>query len=160
MTPLEAAADGTFTVTSGSQLVFRMRNNSDRTLNVTALDLAPDWKISQVYPVGSDFFSIDAGKFEDVFLTCGLPDGYKSGIDVFKVFGTMGAASFRPLILPTLDQKPMIQKGVVTRGIPSELDKFLLAMTDEASVTRALTPNVNANYEWTTTAVQVQIVSS
>ncbi|MEO9320321.1 MAG: hypothetical protein ABI361_06585 [Nitrososphaera sp.] len=160
LTGLKAAADGTYTITSGLPLVFRIRNDSDSTLNVTALDLAPDWEISQIYPTAADFFSIDAGKFEDVFLTPSLPNGYKLGTDVLKVFGTLGASSFRPLLLPPLDQMPVTRRGDVTRGIPGELDKFLSAMTDETSVTRALTPNVNASYEWTTTAVQVQIRAS
>jgi hypothetical protein len=151
---------GAYVVKHGTWLLFRIKNGSDRTLKVTAMDLAPDWKVSKVYPRNSDFNPIDAGKFEDVILSANLPNGYSSGMDTLKVFGTLGTASFRQLELPSLDQKPLVSKGAVTRGAASELDTFLAAISADAPPTRSLDQPVNASYEWTMTSVQVQISSS
>ena len=85
----------------GSYVALRISNNSSQVLNVTVLDFQPDWGITQTYPCASDsyFMPIDPGKFEIIPLKVSLPDGYKEGRDVIKVFATVGPTNFRWLEL-------------------------------------------------------------
>ena len=113
----------------GTYLVLRIQNNSSQVLNITVLDLQPDWGVTQAYPRSSDsyFMPIDPGKSEDIQLKVSLPQGYKEGRDVIKVFATVGPTNFRWLELPVLDQPMSTKNG--TRSIGAVLEVLGVLIT-------------------------------
>jgi hypothetical protein len=132
------------------------RNDPSRILNVTVLDLQPDWGISQIYPGGAGFFEpLDPGQEIVLPLQASLPDGYSEGVDVIKVFATLGTANFRWLELPALDQ-PTRSAG--ERGLPqSPLEELLAAVAAEEPSMRQLNPAAFPSREWVTEQVEVRI---
>jgi hypothetical protein len=131
-------------------------NDTSRILNVTVLDLQPDWGISQVYPSGAGFFEpLDPGQEILLPLRAGLPDKYDQGTDVLKVFATLGATDFRWLELAPLDQPPARLKGV--RKAADTLEELLEAVSTRASGSRSLEPAAYPSREWTTAQVEVRI---
>ena len=101
------AAEGNTKIAEvGQKLILRIRNTSKKVLNVTILDLQPDWGVSQIYPSGTGAYSIpiDPGHEELFPLQVDLPSDYKEGKDVIKVFAALDKTNFRWLELPSLDQ--------------------------------------------------------
>jgi hypothetical protein len=91
----------------GSWVFLRVRNASRQVLNVTVLDLQPDWGISKVYPARAGAFEpLDPGAELLLPLRVDLPDGLGDGRDVLKVLATVDTTDFAPLELPSLDQPP------------------------------------------------------
>ncbi len=97
-------------------MVARIYNNSQQPLNITALDLQPDWGISQIMPDENkgEFETLEAGKHIDFLFRQDFPEGYKEGKDTIKIFATVKPTQFRWLILPSLDQP--ITRSAVMRG--------------------------------------------
>lgn len=98
-------APGPVDLQIGEWLFLEITNKSSRILNFAVLDLQPDWGISQVFPSGKDvsFWPLDPGEAKIVRIKAFLPAGIDQGNDIIKVFGTMGAATYRWMILPALD---------------------------------------------------------
>ena len=72
----------------GQKLILRIRNNTDKVLNLTVFDLQPDYGITQVYPTiqDGDFIPIDGrGREEYYQLNADLPPTYAEGRDTIKV---------------------------------------------------------------------------
>lgn len=90
----------------GEKISVRIVNQSSHNLNLTLLDLQPDWGISQVFPSrnDTDFWLLEAWQKKVFPIEASLPRGYDSGQDVLKLFATRGAGSFRWLELPALDR--------------------------------------------------------
>jgi hypothetical protein len=152
------APGNTPTLKVGEWTFLRIKNTSAQSLNVTVLDLQPDWGISQVYPAGAGdtFVEIDKGEEQLIPLQAGLPGGYTQGRDILKVFATLDAADFRWLELPALD-KP-IEKRAATRGGPGNpLEALLAAVNAEQPQTRTLTPAANPSKEWVTAQIEIRI---
>ena len=103
----------------GTFIALRVQNNSSQVLNVTMLDLQPDWGITQAYPRSSDsyFMPIDPGKSQTIPLKVSLPQRYNEGRDVIKVFATVGPTNFRWLELPVLDQPISTKGGIEASGV-------------------------------------------
>jgi hypothetical protein len=151
------APGNTPTLKVGEWTFLRIKNTSAQSLNVTVLDLQPDWGISQVYPsgAGDTFVEIDKGEEQLIPLCAGLPDGYSEGRDILKVFATLDAADFRWLELPALD-KPLSKRDS-TRGTGSPLEALLAAVNGEQPQTRSLTPAANPSKEWVTAQIEVRV---
>ena len=141
----------------GEWTFLRVKNNSDKTLNVTILDLQPDWGISQIYPSGSGFFEpLDPGQEIMMPLMVDLPQGYVEGTDLIKVLATLGSTNFRWLELPLLDVPP--QQTRATSAMPSNpLEELMAQMTEEGPKTRNLGPAAFPSWEWTATQVEIRI---
>jgi len=133
------------------------RNNLSRhVLNVTALDLQPDWGISQIFPTGAAAFEpLDPQQEVMIPLQAGLPEGYKTGTDVIKVFATAGATDFRVLELPALDHPPV--KTGKRKASTNPLDNLLSAITADQPSKRNLKPETNPSREWVTAQVEVRV---
>jgi hypothetical protein len=135
----------------------RISNNGPQVLNVTVLDLQPDWGISQVVPTDQnlDFEPLDPKREPLVIpLRADLPGGYVRGTDTLKILATVGATSFRTLTLPALDQ-PLQAKGM--RSIGNPLEQLLSALDAEKPPTRTLTPSATPSKEWTVGQVEIRI---
>jgi hypothetical protein len=95
------------TLRPGQWTFLSIENQSDEVLNVTVLDLQPDWSVSVVPPGDGnlDFTPLDP-KREPLVLPvkASLPDGYTFGTEIVKVIATLGPTSFRVLELPALDE--------------------------------------------------------
>ena len=141
----------------GSWTFLRIKNTSTRVLNVTVLDLGPDWSIHQIYPSSEDtlFMPFDPGQELLLPLRAYLPEGYTDATDVLKVFATIGSTNFRWLELPVLDQ-PHLSKS--TRGHSrNPLEQLLAALAADEPPTRHLNPAVYPTGEWTTAQVKVHV---
>ena len=152
------------TVRDGEWVFLRIKNNlkplfqssTQSTLNITVLDLQPDWGISQVYPSGAGFFEpLDAGQEIILPLNCTLPNDYESGTDNIKVFATEGTTNFRWLELPSLDQPTSRKAG--TRLPADPLERLLSAVSENQGNLRDTTPAAYPSREWTTAQVQLWI---
>jgi hypothetical protein len=156
------------TVAAGEWAFLRIKNMlpkpdldedpSKNVLNITVLDLQPDWGITQVYPLGaSDYFvALDPEQELIIPLRGDLPSGYTEGADTLKIFATVGSANFRWLALPALDQ-PLQRKGA-TRGKPGNpLEELLEAIASEQPHTRNLIPAAFPSKEWVTAEVEVRV---
>jgi hypothetical protein len=144
----------------GEWTFLRVKNTSPQVLNVTVLDLGPDWSINQIYPSRQDTLSMtfDPGQVMLFPLQAYLPEGYTDALDILKVFATVGSTNFRWLELPTLDQ-PYVSKG--TRGVPrNALEQLLALLTAEESRTRHLNPAVYPTGEWVTAQVEVRVAGT
>jgi hypothetical protein len=152
------------TLTVGQTAFLKISNNSNRELNIVALDLGPDWSISQAFPGGESVFfePLDAGKSLPLIpLSATLPDGYESGTDIVKVFATVGAPNFKVLELPVLDQPSTGRsaKGATrSLGGPADpLNALLDSVAADKPQLRALTAVSSPSSEWTMVQVQVNI---
>lgn len=154
--PFEQGA-GVPTVKTGEWTFLKILNNSPQVLNVTALDLRPDWSIRQIYPSGAAFYEpLDPGHHLTLPLRAGLPHGYSEGRDVIKVFATVGASNFRWLELPPTDTPQ--EAGNVRRGEPtSRLEEFLTTFMYGGTFSRDLGVETAAGREWATIQVEINV---
>lgn len=145
------------TVVNGEWAFLKIRNEyAPNVLNVTVLDLQPDWGISQIYPArAGSYESIEPGCELILPLNVTLPEGYREGTDIIKVFATIDATSFRSLELPPLD-KPEIRSPAL-RGKRNALETFL-ANFESPHHQRAAVVDVCAAMEWTAHQVEIEIV--
>lgn len=154
------------TLNEGEWMFLRIKNNirpgrdpndPSRILNITVLDLQPDWGISQVYPSGLEFFeSLDPGQERVLPLHAYLPENYVKGTDVIKVFATIGTTNFRWLELPPLDQ-PIKRSAITRRGPKDPLEEFLAAVSEDKPKKRNLDPAEYPSKTWVTAQVEVQV---
>lgn len=149
----------------GEWTFLRVRNNltpgemkdSSRILNITVLNLKPDWGIKQIYPSGAGLFEpLDPGQEILLPLHASLPNGYEKGTDVVKVFGTIGTTNFRWLELPPLDSPPT--EGMRTRSMTKDpLEMLLTSVTSQEPKTRTLDLASYPSREWITAQLEVRI---
>jgi hypothetical protein len=101
----------------------RIVNRSRIRLDVTVLDLAPDYSVTQLLPKqrSLSLVPLDPGQEEEVRIRGWLPRGWQEGTDILKVFATQGAASFRWLELPPLGRPPShYRTGLTPSAFPEE----------------------------------------
>jgi hypothetical protein len=146
-------------------MVLRIKNNlpkdSNQVLNVAILALQSDWAVSQIYPTnpGENFIPIDPDSEEFFPLEAGLPENYKSGKDIIKVFATLDQTSFRSLELPALDQPSTKTKGDRRGNIPSSpLEQLMATITKDKPATRNISPSSTPSREWTTAQIEVNVI--
>jgi hypothetical protein len=161
------ASDGNVKIAKvGQRLILRIKNNTNKVLNVTLFDLQPDWGVTQVYPTTMDgsFIPIDAGREEFFPLDVALPLNCVEGKDIIKVFATIDQTSFRWLELPSLDQPTSLKQ--VTRGTGTgsqprnPLEQLMAAITKDRPATRSLNASQFPSKEWTSAQIEVQIILS
>lgn len=142
---------------AGEWTFLKITNNSSQVLNITVLDLRPNWSIGQLYPAGAAFFEpVDPGQSLELPLRASLPQGYDEGRDVLKVMGTVGPSNFRWLELPALDEPDKGHTG--WRGSSTTpLDEFLAAFMNGGPGFRDLTFEANASHEWTTVQIEIDV---
>jgi caspase domain-containing protein len=151
--------DNIKTAKTGQKMVMRIRNNSNQVLNVSALNLQPRYGVVQIYPSEpfENFVPIDPGKMEFIPLTAGLPEGYKEGKDIIKVFATIDQTNFRMLELPSLDQPKTTREA--TRGnISSPLEELMANIAKDKPATRNLDVSSAPSRGWTTAQIELNIL--
>jgi hypothetical protein len=145
------------TVKVGDYIFLSIRNDSTQPLNIAALNFEADWAISQIVPYdpGSMFITLDPGKKQVIPLRPTIEGQSNQVENTVKVFATLGAANFRWLELPSLDQQ-LTPKGLATRSV-SPLDALLAAIDQEQPKTRKLTVAASPSREWTTKQLTLTI---
>ncbi|MBR8839187.1 MAG: caspase family protein [Stigonema ocellatum SAG 48.90 = DSM 106950] len=154
------------TLKSGGYVFLRIKNASSQTLNVVVLDLEPTWAISLVplLRIQETFQEFQPGRELIVPLQLHLPitPGYEKAKEIIKVFATVGAADFRWLELPSLDQE-IASKSAVANRIDNPLGKLLAAIGTDVDAkppeTRVVVPVLDPNQEWTTKQLTVNITT-
>lgn len=81
----------------------RFTNLSDEPLNLTVFHLTSSWGIVQIYPVKSDFETVDKRDSRTRDITLKRTKQATSGVDVMKAFVTIEPTSFRILEMPEID---------------------------------------------------------
>lgn len=141
---------------TGEWTFVQITNKSSKPLNVAVLDFQPDWGVSQVYPSQSNFETIDPGDKRIIPLKASLPGDYQSGIDVIKVFGTVGPTNFRWLEMPALDQPGSRSRSKAREYSPSSpLEKMLDAIA--SGKTRNVSSMPSPSEEWVTAQKEIRI---
>jgi hypothetical protein len=159
------APGNTPVVPTGQWAFLRIRNDASRPLNVTVLDLQPDWGISQVFPAGQGdwFVQLEPGREQLLSLRASLPEGYIEGLDGLKVFATIGAANFGRLELPAIDQpatRGAARRTSATRGQPNPLEDLMDAISGPqppAGASRTFTSAAYPSAGWTSSLVEVHV---
>jgi len=147
------------TLKVGEWTGLRIKNTAAQRLNITVLDMRPDWGVSQVFPSGhGDYFvEFEPGQEIVIPLQAGLPEGYEEGGDVVKVFATISTTNFRWLELPALDQPLRRSAALSTRGPSNPLEKLAAAFTADQPPTRDLVPAAYPTHGWTTAQLEIHI---
>ncbi|MEG4071382.1 caspase family protein [Microcoleus sp. Pol14C2] len=131
-----------------------IRNESNRTLNIVALNFDADFSISQFYPDGASYEVVEPGQNIRRELKLSLPQNYEEAGNVIKVFATVNGTNFQFLELPALDQS---RKGFGNQEPTNALEQLLAAVVDEDNPQRKITVVTNASEEWTTEKVEVVV---
>jgi len=134
-----------------------IRNQSNRTLNIAALNLDADFSISKFYPEGATYEVVEAGQNIRKELNLSLPENYEEAVNVIKVFATVDGTNFQLLELPPLDQS---RKGLEQPEPTNALEQLLAAVVDEDNPQRQITVVTYACEEWTTEKVEVVVKKS
>jgi hypothetical protein len=143
-------------LTNGEWAFLRVRNNYSTAVNITVLDLQPDWGISQIYPArGAAFELLDPGKDLVLPLKMTLPPNYDQGTDIIKVFATVEPTNFRWLELPTLDRPEFVEN---VRGVPAnQLEDLLSAFSAAGARTRNATVSISAASLWMVHQIEIEV---
>ena len=156
------------TLNVGEYLFIKIHNNSSSVLNFTVLDLESNWAISQIEPnpqrTAAYYTPLDSGENKLIVLQMSLPEGDKTGSDIFKVFATLGQANFRWLELSPLDE-PFLSKAArgITATRSSELnplEQLLASLAEEnppQELTRTGNPVAFPSDEWTTASIKIRV---
>jgi predicted phosphodiesterase len=147
----------------GEIVILRVQNLSKKAVNLTVLDLAPDWGISQVFPepdpetgVAKDYELLEPGEENArvIPLRAWLPDGYQQGTDVIRTIATEEGASFRWLELPALDQ-PLERS--VRSGPANPLEELMTAFASDQLTRHVVTLSAPKAKSWGTAEVEVRV---
>lgn len=145
-----------------------IKNLSENPIRVVVLDLEPTWAISQlqIRRPAQAFYEFAPGQEIPVKLRLSLPDDaiYDKGLEIIKVFATVGSPDFRWLELPPLDQElpTAASRGLVTRGGPkNDLEKLFAAIgadPDKPPATTRAQVIFDASSEWATKDIQITVI--
>ena len=147
-----------YEVQAGDWLFLKIANRSSYDINVVAIDLAPDWSITQVSPgkLGPAFWTLDGNTERQVQIKSSLPAGCDHGTDLIKVIATLGPANFRWLELPALGVSDAEAAGL--RGVPKNpLEQLFSRLSTTAPATRNLEVAEYASEKWATAQVELRI---
>lgn len=149
---------------SVDEVVFlRVKNISKKAVNVTVLDLQPDWGISQVYPTvdedsgeAKDYELLEPGEENALLIPLKgyLPEGYQEGTDIIKVIAAVDGTSFRWLELPALDQP---QTRSIIRGPANPLEELLTAFASDQLTRQVVNISAPKGKNWATAEVEVRV---
>jgi hypothetical protein len=143
-----------------NNLPLGQKNGPSQILNVTVLDMQPDWGISQVHPAGIEFFEpLDPGQEIIIPFQASLPTGYTEGKDMIKVFATLGTTNFRWLELPPLD-KPCTRNATTRSGPTNPLEELFASITEEKPLTRNIDAAAYPSREWVTSQIEIRMRQS
>ena len=142
----------------GDLLCLTITNCSLWTVNITVLDLQPNWAVSQLFPSVSRgmFEPLDSNSSLCIPLRVELPQGCEEGTDLLRVFATLGPTNFRFLELPAIGSPS--GPGMTIRATPSNhLERLLAAVAGYETPLRGSALVDSASSEWTVEQVEVRV---
>lgn len=144
----------------GETAYLRVTNLSKTAVNLTIMDLQPDWGISQMYPDAAaemDYDLLESGAGNALLLpmTAWLPDDYQEGADTLKVFAVVEGTSFHWLEMPALDQPPAAPKG--SPAVDDALEQLMTAFNASKLTRQMINMSAPKGRSWATTQVEIQI---
>ncbi|WP_437777224.1 caspase family protein [Sorangium sp. So ce1097] len=150
-TVIEPSGDA-YAVKLGTHTFVRVVNESDRRVNVVAIDLEEEWGIAAVMPPGPAFgyyTAVDARKDVWFALEAILRPGRSSAVDVIKIFATVDDADFWWLLHPPIDQP--ITRSARTRSTAARNALFRLreALDADRNTERAVRVISQPGSDWT-----------
>ena len=145
----------------GEKACLRVINSSKTPLNITIIDLSPDWSISQIYPDPDvkEYELLETGNDAALFfeMETWLPENYAEGTDTLKVFANVEGTSFRWLELDGLDKG---ERSVRSFDVPKDALEALMSNFSAPNM-RNMKPVVNLSSpggrNWTTAQVEVVV---
>ncbi|MCT7979802.1 caspase family protein [Laspinema olomoucense] len=148
------------TIQEGETIFLEIINLHSHPLRVAILELQSDWAIEQAWPKAKSeaYVEISPGvAHRDVAVFCpSLPEGYQEGVDIIKVFATLGEAELRGLALPALDSPIVAPPGYRGYSGSDPLSLLAEAIAQEKPQDRKL----NAAYsyrEWVVKQFTVRV---
>jgi hypothetical protein len=157
-------ADSTnIVVQYGGYVFLRIKNESTQILNISVLDLDPEWAITcpQLYNTEEIYYVFNPNQELILPLRPGLPATINKGKEIYKVFATIRDNDFRWLELPPLNEEIGKRSAELKRG-DNPLGNLLAAMgadvKEKPFITRASTPIFDPTQEWITKEVQFTLV--
>jgi hypothetical protein len=139
-------------------IFLQVKNSYSRDLNVTIVDLAPDWSITQIFPYDEAYHILAPGDTYILDLQASLPNGLTRGTDTLKVFATLGETDFRCLELPALDRQRDYRGGTTSYYPTTPLEELLFALMEDTPRTRNFnSPGVHPAWEWVTAQLAVDV---
>jgi hypothetical protein len=132
------ALDRVYNAKDGQEMVLRVTNETDHALHIAVLNLAPSWKVTQLYPCElAEYHKFECGEQRTIEVQMTLPesaDQLTRCKDIIKVFATTERASFQWMELSKHGRKPSY------RGEPQpclgELKEVNAAMNKDRDVNR------------------------
>lgn len=122
------------------------------TMNVTVLNLRPDWSIRQIFPSRAGLFeTLEPGQELLLPLRAELPPDYEEGIDVVKFFVTTEPADFHFLELPPLDKPIPFDSG-------PDISRGSSGTSSSESQTRNTVVMLNEGEDWSTRQFEIRII--
>lgn len=147
-------------ISVGEEVCLRITNHSKLPVNITILDLQPDWGISQVYPDPqiAEYELLDLGEDNALFLPmkAWLPEDYQRGIDTLKIFATVEGTGFRWLEMSALDQ-PITRGGGAQRAAGDPLEQLLASFAEPTLTRQMINLSAPKGRTWATTQVEVHV---
>jgi hypothetical protein len=146
-----------YKVKNDQKVCLKITNNSNYVLNISILDLQPDWGISQLRMDGANnqFIPLEPGKTHNEPIKMSLPGTYEVPKDILKVFATIGPTDYRWLRLPALDQQ--LDRGFRTRHPKNPLEELMEKMSQDVTKTRHATTMTAVDQKWTTEQIKIEI---
>jgi hypothetical protein len=149
---LDVPSDHTFADGDVGRLL--VRNDSTREVEIAVLELAPDWRIEQIYPEhAADSYTFAPGESDTLEFDVFVAGDEDEETSIFKLFATLRGTNFRMLELPSLDA-PMT-RGAYTPT--NELEELLSQVVENVPPTRAGRLRTSAGREWTTAQVELRV---
>jgi hypothetical protein len=132
-------------------------NDASRILNITVLDLASNWSITQVYPARAGAFAVlNPGETIRLELEAFLTEGQTESVDILKVFATRATTQFHWLQLPALDQP--LGRGALRSAVRDPLERMLASITGEEATSRDIRiVNAPEDPGWTVEQVELRV---
>ncbi|KAF8252035.1 hypothetical protein K440DRAFT_658307 [Wilcoxina mikolae CBS 423.85] len=123
-------------VEDGDEITIIFKNNSDRPVNLTILDLQPLYGISQIYPEVMNCEEVDAGEERELQFEFARPPGITTGtlIDTIKAFITLDGTSFKDFEMDDITINPDSEVAVERRvdmGFQSLVNHLMSANRSE-----------------------------
>ncbi|WP_437542206.1 caspase family protein [Sorangium sp. So ce367] len=143
---------GRYVVKPGSYSFVRVVNDSDRRINVVAVDLEDDWSIGAVMPPDPSrqyYTTVDAHRDAWFALGAVLRAGHTSAVNVIKIFVTVDDSDFWWLLHPPIDQpitRSERRRASAARDALFRLREALDAEKNEESRMRVVS---QPGFDWT-----------
>ncbi|HKY44141.1 MAG TPA: caspase family protein [Pyrinomonadaceae bacterium] len=147
----------------GELACLRVKNLSNEPVNLTVLDLQPDWGISQIYPPppetgeAKDNDLLEPGEEKALLIPirADLPAGYQQGVDTIKAIASVESTSFQWLKLPALDQPDGTRS--FKRGPANPLEQLMESFTAGEMTRQVVNLNAPKAKSWGTAEVEVRV---